>query len=101
MRMGGIAASIGTFAVLVIFNTVYSNWASWTFGSSTLVGIPIYVTDWIALGWVIFALIGATIYQKSRFGLALRASREDEVAARAVGIHVRRERLIGFGLSAS
>lgn len=99
MRLSGISASIGTFAVLAIFNTVYSNWDSWTFGASTLVGIPIYVNEWVALGWVAVALLAATIHQKSRFGLALRASREDEVAARAVGIDVRRQRLIGFTLS--
>jgi branched-chain amino acid transport system permease protein len=99
MRMGGIAISIGTFAVLVIFNTLYQNWGSWTFGSSTLVGIPLYVSDWVALACVVFALLVATIYQKSRFGLALRSSREDEVAAHSVGIHVRRERVAGFALS--
>ncbi len=98
MRMGGIAISIGTFAILVIFNTVYSNWDTWTFGASTLVGIPTYVTDWVALGWVAFALLAATVYQKSRFGLALRASREDEVAARGAGINVARERVLAFAL---
>ncbi len=100
MRMKGIAISIGTFAVLVIFNTVYSNWNAWTFGASTLVGIPLYVTDWVAFGWVVVALLVATIYQKSRFGLALRASRDDEVAAHASGIRVYRERVLAFGLSA-
>ena len=99
MRLNGISASIGTFTVLVIFNTIYSNWDSWTFGASTLVGIPTYVDEWVALGWVAAALFAATIYQKSQFGLALRASREDEVAARAAGIDVRRQRLIGFALS--
>ncbi len=99
MRLSGISASIGTFTVLVIFNTIYSNWDSWTFGASTLVGIPTYVNEWVALGWVAVALLAATIHQKSRFGLALRASREDEVAARAAGINVRRQRLIAFAVS--
>lgn len=101
MRMRGIAISIGTFAVMVIFNTVYANWDAWTFGASTLVGIPIYVNDWVAFGWVIAALVVATLYQKSRFGLALRASRDDAVAARASGIRVYRERVLAFGLSAA
>jgi branched-chain amino acid transport system permease protein len=98
-RLSGIAASIGTFTVLVIFNTIYSNWDSWTFGASTLVGIPIYVDEWVALGWVTAALLAAIIHQKSRFGLALRASREDEVAARSTGINVPLQRLIAFVLS--
>ncbi len=99
MRLSGIAASIGTFAVLMIFYTLYSNWDSWTFGASTLVGIPIYVNFWVALAWAGVALLVATIYQKSRFGLALRASRENEAAARAVGINVPTQRLIAFVLS--
>lgn len=98
-RLSGIAASIGTFAVLVIFNTIYSNWDSWTFGASTLVGIPIYVDEWIALAWVCAALLAATVYQKSRFGLVLRASRENEIAARSIGINVPSQRLIAFALS--
>ena len=99
MRLSGIAASIGTFAVLMIFYTLYSNWDSWTFGASTLVGVPIYVNFWVALAWAGVALLVATIYQKSRFGLALRASRENEAAARAVGINVPTQRLIAFVLS--
>ena len=99
MRVSGIAASIGTFAVLMIFYTLYSNWDSWTFGASTLVGVPIYVNFWVALAWAAVALLAATIYQKSRFGLALRASRENEVAARAVGINVPAQRLVAFVLS--
>ena len=99
MRLSGIAASIGTFAVLMIFYTLYSNWDSWTFGASTLVGVPIYVDYWVALAWAMVALMVATIYQKSRFGLALRASRENEAAARAVGINVPTQRLIAFVLS--
>ena len=99
MRMKGIAISIGTFAVLVIFNTVYSNWDAWTFGASTLVGIPLYVDGWVAFAWAVVSLLAATIYQKSRFGLALRASREDPVAAQAAGIRVYRERVFAFALS--
>ena len=99
MRLKGITASIGTFAVLMIFYTIYSNWDSWTFGASTLVGVPIYVDIWVSLAWAVVTLLIATIYQKSRFGLALRATRENEAAARAVGINVPAQRLIAFALS--
>ena len=49
--------------------------------------------------WAVAALLAATIHQKSRFGLALRASRENEVAAKASGINVPLQRLIAFTLS--
>ena len=40
------------------------------------------------------------LFQRSRVGLRLRASREDEAAARAIGVGVARERTIAFVLSA-
>jgi branched-chain amino acid transport system permease protein len=100
MRLGGIAASIATLAVLGMFYTFYTNWAEWTMGAATLPGIPIYVDMWVALAWVIVALAAAFAFQQSRLGLALRASREDEFAARAVGINIWVHRLIAFVLSA-
>ena len=46
------------------------------------------------------ALSWPAIYRQTRHGLALRCSRESEVAAAATGIDVERERLIAFVLSA-
>ncbi len=100
MRLAGIAASIATLAVLGIFKTFYTNWGPWTMGAATLPGIPLYVDMWVALAWSVFALFAAYLYQVSRFGLALRASREDEFAARAAGINIPFQRLIAFVLSA-
>ena len=100
MRLSGIAASIATLAVLGMFHTFYSNWGPWTMGAATLPGIPLYVDMWVALGWVVFALFVAYAYQRSRYGLALRAAREDDFGARAAGINVPRQRLIAFVLSA-
>lgn len=100
MRLSGIAASIATFALLSITYIVIGNWTSVTGGQNSLLGLPIYVDLWVALGWAVAAMSAAFIYQETRHGLALRASREDEVAARAAGVHVHRERLIAFVLSA-
>ena len=41
----------------------------------------------------------AFLYQRSRFGRLLRATREDVAAARAVGVSVYRQRLVAFALS--
>jgi branched-chain amino acid transport system permease protein len=100
MRLSGIAASIATLAVLGMFKTFYTNWGAWTMGAATLPGVPLYVDMWVALEWSAFALFAAFLYQRSRFGLALRASREDEFAARAAGINIPFQRLIAFVLSA-
>ena len=100
MRLSGIVASIATFAILMVLNVVYSNWDSLTAGTSTMTGIPAFTDRWIALMVAVIAICCAYFYQISRFGLMLRTSREDEVAAKASGVDVVRQRLIAFVLSA-
>lgn len=100
MRLSGIGASIGTFAFLAIVNVVYSNWTRVTGGTSSIVGIPVDVDVWTAVWWAVISLFIAYLYQISRFGVSLRASRDDEVASRAAGIDVFRERLFSFVISA-
>ena len=46
------------------------------------------------------AMAAAWAFQRSRVGLRLRASREDEAAARSIGVGVARERTVAFVLSA-
>lgn len=99
MRMGGLAASISTLAVLFIINVVYSNWESVTMGTASMVGLPRYVTAWIALGAAVVAIVVAWVYQKSPLGLAIRATRADEVAAQACGVSLYWPRLLAFTLS--
>lgn len=99
MRLSGLGASISTLALLFILNVVYSNWDSVTMGTSTIVGLPVYVTIWIALACAIVAIAIAYVHQTSRWGLMLRATREDEVAAAASGISLYWTRLFAFTLS--
>lgn len=100
MRLAGIAASIATFAMLAVINTVYANWSSVTGGTSSIVGIPIRTDLWLALGAAAGAIVIAYLYAISRSGLALRAARDEAIAAQASGVHIERERLIAFVLSA-
>lgn len=100
MRLSGIAASIGTFAFFMICYSFYRNWSTWTAGSSSVVGIPFEATPWVTYFFVVATMVGAFIFSQSRFGLALRASREDEIAAQAAGINVKTQRLIAFVISA-
>lgn len=99
MRLSGLAASIATLAILFVFNSVFSNWNSVTLGRSPIVGIPTYVTPWIAFGAAAVAIVVAYLYQRSKYGLALRATREDEVAAAASGVSLYWQRLGAFVLS--
>lgn len=100
MRLSGISASIATFAILVVAYVVLGNWTTVTGGQNSLMGLPIYVGQWTAAGWAIAAIAVAFLYQESRSGLLLRASREDEVASAASGVHVVRHRLAAFVIGA-
>jgi branched-chain amino acid transport system permease protein len=100
MRLSGMAASIATFAFLVIVNSLYSNWDAVTAGGSSIVGVPTVVGPWTALAFVVGALFAAYYFQISGYGLMLRASRDDKVAAQSAGVSVVRVRLIAFAASA-
>jgi branched-chain amino acid transport system permease protein len=100
MRLSGIAASIATFGLLGVVNNIYSNWDSVTGGQGSIVGIPPTMNVWN--GWLgaAIAIAVAYLYAISRSGLALRATRDESVAASASGIDIVRERLIAFVVSA-
>jgi len=100
MRLSGISASIGTFAMLAVVVAVYGNWSGLTGGKSSLVGVPVETDLWLALLWASVAIVIAWTFQRSRTGLLLRGSREDLVAARASGVDVHRLRLAAFVVSA-
>jgi branched-chain amino acid transport system permease protein len=100
MRLAGIAASIATFAMLAVINTVYSNWSSVTGGTSSIVGIPVRTDVWLGLGFAAAAIAIAWLYAISRSGLALRAARDEPIAAQASGVNIERERTVAFVLSA-
>lgn len=100
LRLNGIAASIASFSLLFIFNVIYSNADRYTQGVGSIVGLPVYVTPAVAYAWACAAIALACLYHRSRFGVALRACREDDVAARAAGINVYVQRLIAFVISA-
>jgi branched-chain amino acid transport system permease protein len=100
MRLSGISASIATFSILVVIYVGLGNWTSVTGGQNSLMGLPNYVGLWTATIWAVAAIAIAFTYQESRGGLLLRASREDEVAARAAGVDIVRHRWIAFTVSA-
>jgi branched-chain amino acid transport system permease protein len=99
MRLSGIAASIATFAVLAMINTIYSNWESVTGATSSVVGIPIVRTLWPYAGAAVVAIFIAWGHAISRSGLALRAARDEPTAAAASGVDIPRERLVAFTIS--
>ncbi len=100
MRLSDAAAVITSFALLVVLHNIMVNWNAVTNGPRTLFGIQ-RVTDLpLAAGAAIVAIALALGFKESRVGVLLRAVRDDEIAAAAVGAHVSRLRWQGFVLSA-
>ncbi|MGL4309339.1 MAG: branched-chain amino acid ABC transporter permease [Paracoccaceae bacterium] len=99
MRLSGIAASIATFAMLAMVNSIYSNWESVTAATSSVVGIPIIRSIWPYLIAALVSVLVAWAYGISRHGLALRAARDEPTAAAASGVDIPRARLIAFVIS--
>lgn len=100
-KLEGSAAVISTLGLLIIVHGIAIGWRDVTRGSQTFFGIPRETSLWVAAIGVIVALIAARLYRDSISGLRLRAGRENAIAASAVGIRIRRERLISFVLSAA
>jgi branched-chain amino acid transport system ATP-binding protein/branched-chain amino acid transport system permease protein len=99
MRTSTLAIPISTFAFLLVVYNVVANWDRVTGGSSGLVNIPTTTSVGSAGLWAGAAVVVALAFKWSASGYRLQATREDEVAARSIGIGVTRERLIAFGIS--
>jgi branched-chain amino acid transport system permease protein len=99
MRTSTLAIPISTFAFLLVIYNVLANWDAVSGGSSGLVSIPRTTSVETAGLWAGIAVLVALAYKWSASGYRLQASREDEVAARSLGIRVTGERLIAFALS--
>jgi branched-chain amino acid transport system permease protein len=99
MRLSGLAAGIATFAVLEITHNVLRYWNKIGPGTNSFSSVPETTgLRQVTIGAAI-AVVVAVLYQTSRFGRQLRATREDAAAARAVGISVYRQRLLAFAVS--
>lgn len=99
VRLGGIQAGIATLAILVIVFVFNLQTSSITRGASTMIGVPLTTTLELALVCALIAIVVAFLFQQSKRGLRLRASRENERAAKSVGVRVPFERGVAWTLS--
>lgn len=99
MRLSGLAAGIATFAVLEITNNVLTYDGSIGPGVNNFSSVPSTTGIWQAAIGGLICVAAAYVYQRTRFGRMLRATREDPAAAAAAGISVYRQRLLAFTLA--
>ncbi|HKT84145.1 MAG TPA: branched-chain amino acid ABC transporter permease, partial [Solirubrobacterales bacterium] len=99
MRTSTLAIPISTFAFLVVAYNIVANWDQVTGGSAGLVSIPTTTSVESAGLWAAVAVLVALAFKWSASGYRLQATREDEVAARSIGVGVMKERLLAFAIS--
>ena len=96
-----------TIAVFFIFQLMAFNFQSFTGGTigtsaPFLPWSPTTFNDrfyYITLGCAVAMIVIAVLIRRSRFGLQLRAIRDDEDRARGLGVHAMRVKLTAFVLS--
>ena len=100
MRLSGLTASLATVAILIAANSVFHNFERFTRGSAgVILDYPSPSLNVLFL-WACAGIVAAMVFRYSRTGSRLAASREDEVAAKAVGIRVWWERGVAWAISA-
>ncbi len=94
MHLRGVFLAIATLGFAEAVRILLIN-AEWTGGANGM-SVPKVVTP--AVAWVCLALVAYWFWRQgpSSYGRALAAIREDELAARAMGIDVGRHRLSAF-----
>ncbi len=100
-RLGGASAAIATLGLLIIVYGVLVGARDFTRGSQALIGVPRTIDIPLALVFAGVALLICRAFRDSLPGLELRAAREDEPAARAVGVDVHGRRLLAWTISAA
>jgi branched-chain amino acid transport system permease protein len=99
-RLTGSAASIATLAFLVIVHSILNGAKDFTRGSQTFFGVERLISLPSLVCWVAITIFVARLFRDLPVGLELRAAREDELAARAVGVDIARRRLAAWVVSA-
>ena len=103
-RANGLAPTMITLALLFVVEQLVKNWKELTRGAGGLSGIPIIRGNgWLYVGAFV-ALVVAAFFQEMRIGRFSIATREDELAAPALGIRIFTSRyaawVVSIGLTA-
>ena len=99
-RLDGNSAVIATLGLLVITHGVLIGARDFTRGSQSFFGVPLETSLNLVILCAIVTIFAARFYRDSTFGLKLRASRDNEIAASAMGVNVKTQRLIAWSFSA-
>jgi branched-chain amino acid transport system permease protein len=98
LRLGDDYLGIATLGFAEIVRILATNFTSITNGSLGLKGIPDKANLWWNFGWCVVALYVIVRLLKSNTGNVFKAIRDDEYAAKAMGVDVFRYKLLSFSV---
>ncbi|MEN2996711.1 MAG: branched-chain amino acid ABC transporter permease [Acetomicrobium sp.] len=98
LRLGGDYLGIATLGFAEIVRVVANNIPSITNGALGLKGIPPYANIWWNYGFLLVVLYSMVRLVNSNYGNVLKAIRDDEMAAKAMGIDVFRYKIQAFAM---
>jgi len=96
LRLRDDYLAIATLGFSEIIRVVFTNTYSVTNGALGLKMIPTFTNIWWSWGSAVLVILFMFSFSKSSFGRAVKAIREDEVAAEAMGIDLFKTKLLAF-----
>jgi branched-chain amino acid transport system permease protein len=100
LRLKGHYLAVATLGLIVIVRVVINNLDGYTRGGLGLSGVARLTSLWWVYAWTVLAVYVAWRIKHASLGRAMLAIRENEMAARCMGIDVFRARLLAFVLGA-
>jgi branched-chain amino acid transport system permease protein len=100
LRLGDDYLGIATLGFAEIIRVLANNFPRLTNGALGFKGIPDYANLWWNFGWCLVTLYVIVRLLQSNTGNVLKAIRDDEAAARAMGVNVFRYKLLSFCVGA-
>jgi branched-chain amino acid transport system permease protein len=106
VRLSGIYLAMLTLAAAQILYAVAFQWVEVTGGDNGIVGVwpSAWASGRAAYYWLTLALVAAAVWLLRRiveapFGYTLRAARDSELRAEAIGLAIRQHRWLAFSLA--
>ena len=100
LRLGGDYLGIATLGFAEIIRVLIVNLTPITNGSLGIKGIPPHATLLVNYAWLLFTLYCLVKLLNSNFGNILKSVRDDEIAAKVMGIDTFRYKVLSFCLGA-
>lgn len=100
LRLGGDYLAIATLGFAEIIRVILINLTSITNGSLGIKGIPSHATLFVNYGWLVVTLFCLIKLLKSNFGNIFKSIRDDEIAAKVMGINTFHYKMLSFTIGA-